>query len=1055
MGLIACVMLLGLSSVFAQSKEVTGTVIDESGFGLPGVSVAIKGTTVGASTDIDGKWSLTVASKDVLEFSFVGMKTQEIKVGNKTVFNVTLAEDRVAIEEFIVTGYGVQKKSSFTGSVSSVGGDKIGSLNRANPVAALEGSSAGVQVLSGSGQPGSEPTVRIRGISSINGSKDPLYVVDGMIYDGNISNIASTDIASMNVLKDAASTALYGARGGNGVIVITTKSGKKGETKVTVRANVGFSERAIPEYERVGAKDYYEMSWEGYRNGLYDKYHTKYDFLATPELAGVYASEHLIEELLGTNKYNVADGVLIDPTTGRLNKDAKSLFNDKLEDILYRTGVKQEYGVSVSGGSENTKYYISVGTLDQKGILADSDFKRDNARLKVDSKVNDWLKVGLNLSASQGRSSNTKQSDGAASAVFSGMRNIGPIYPAWVRNADGSLLLNGAGDKIIDYGNGDDIAGQGNFIRKHNQGSSILARRYDPDQTKRNNLIANLYAEVEPLKDVKVKVVYNKSINNYNNLDHMNMVYGGGAKLGGNTYRKFYTSTSYTFQQYITWDKTIGIHHFNVAGIHENYDRKYNYMDGSRKGFPVPGVYEFKAASTTTDLASGEESYKTEAYLFKGEYDCLGKYYANASYRAEASSRFYKDNRWGGFWSLGLAWRMSEEDFMKSIDFIDNLRVKASYGTNGNDNIGGYYAYQAQYSTGKSNANQAGVRISTFENRDLTWEKQNKFNAGFELSVLNGLVNLEIDYFRTETSDLLFDRPIPRSSGLRDISTNIGTMVNAGMEYAVGFHPLKDSEFKWDLSLNLTHYKNEVTELADDFIRHGNQAYQVGKSAYEFYMYKSAGIDYNTGDYIWYKKGFIKDKEGNYILDKEGEKIAGDEWTTNANDADEYWQGTSLPDFYGGMTNTFSYKGLTLTANITYSVGGKIVDYAYSGLMSRSAEGSAWHKDILNRWTPENRDTDVARLAWESSQTGISNTDRYLVDASYLNISNIAMSYTLPNSLLSKFGIKSVALNASVSNLAFFSARKGLNSAASISGGSDSDVYSPLRTYSFGTVINF
>jgi TonB-linked SusC/RagA family outer membrane protein len=1048
-GLIACMLLLGVSSVLAQTREVSGTVTDESGLGIPGVSVSVVGTTNGTSTDIDGKWTLTVSSKDMIEISSVGMITQKIKVGKKKVINVVLKENRVLVEEVIVTGYGTQKKSSFTGSAAVVSSEKLSVSQQASPLQALQGAVSGVQVFNASGQPGSDPVIRIRGISSINGSKAPLIVVDGMIYPGRLSEISAGDIESQTVLKDAAATALYGARGGNGVIVIKTKSGKSNGKKSTVnaeiRASVGFSERGIPEYDRVGPAQWYEYAWEALRNNAIDQGNSN---------PGLWASQVLIEKV-GTNCYKIPTGeYVIDPTTGKLNKNARLLFNDNLEDIMYRTGIKQDYGASVRGGFQNTTYFMSVGRTDQQGILKDSDYERNNARINVDTKLNDYIKVGFNLSASEGQSSYTKQTDGSANAVFSTMRNQAPIYSQYFRDhKTGKIIYDQYGNPKLDYGTGQD----GEYMKKFNSGSNILGRRLDPSVTKRNAYLGTFYMQVEPMKGLMAKVVYSKNRTNYDYLSYTNMLYGYGKDYGGATSREYGKTSTESFKQFISYSKEIKGHSFNVTGVHESYEYLTNSMDGYKKGFPVPGIYEFKAAANLNDLASYGDEYATEAYLLKADWEFKGKYYGNASYRREASSRFHPDNRWGDFWALGFAWRISAEDFMKDLTWLTNARIKASYGTNGNDNIGGFYPYQAEFATGKNNGADAGVRINGFANKKLSWEKQKKFNTGIDFAVLDGLFDAQIEFFHNTTDDLLFNRPIPRSSGLSSIAMNIGSMVNYGMEYTLNIHPFRD-EFKWDMSFNLTHYKNEVTELAENLIRHGNMAYQVGKSAYEFYMYESAGINPETGNYLWYKDVYKKDKDGNILKDKYDNKIIDHKETTEvANEATEKWLGTSLPDCSGGISNVFSYKGVSLRVDLSYAIGGKLIDYSYDGLMHRGSVdyGQAWHTDIKNRWQKKGDKTDVPRLMWSSSQTGIGNEDRYLVDASYLNINNITLSYNLPKSLISKFGLNRVSLSATIENLAQFSHRKGLNAMANMTGGSSADSYSLLRTISFGTVINF
>lgn len=557
------------------------------------------------------------------------------------------------------------------------------------------------------------------------------------------------------------------------------------------------------------------------------------------------------------------------------------------------------------------------------------------------------------------------------------------------------------------------------------------------------------------------------------------MLYGNGIANGGSTARSFSTGTTESFKQFITYQKEIKGHRLSLTGVHENYELEMQGMQGSKQGFPLPYIYEFTAATKINNLSSSKESYATEAYLLKFDYEYKFKYYLNSSIRREGSSKFHKNNRWGNFAALGLAWRVTGENFMEDITWINNMRLKVSYGTNGNDNLPGYYPYQALYATGYNNGAFSGITCASFANEDLTWEKQNKFNTGVDVSILKSLFDFQVEYFSNKTTDLLFYRPIPVSTGKSSVAMNIGSMVNKGFEFTVNAHPIR-KEFKWDISFNITSYKNEVTELAEDQIRHSNKMYEVGKSAYEFYLAKSAGIDSKTGNYLWWRKFerdaegnkipvYLKDQEGQFVYDKKGNRVKApnsktvsngfqllkeEETTDNQLLADEYYRGTSLPDFYGGLSNNFSYKGFNLGIDLTYSIGGKMIDHTYGKLMHRGSLGMNWHKDILNAWTPENKNTDVPSVIFHGSQIGMQNEDRYLIDASYLNISNINLSYNLPNRFIEKFNLKGVKLKVSGENLYQFNKRKGLNAMMNMTGGSGSDSYSLLRTYTFGVTVN-
>ncbi|MDR2969595.1 MAG: TonB-dependent receptor [Tannerellaceae bacterium] len=1045
---------VGLAS--AQNTQVTGVVISaEDGEPVIGASVMVTGTTIGTVTDVNGNFSLSApANATTLQISFIGMATQELPV--QANMRVVLASDTQALDEVIVVAYGVAKKSSFTGSAASIKSEKLENLQSTSFTKALEGAAPGIQVTANSGMPGSNATIRIRGIGSINASSSPLYVVDGAAYDGDLSTIVTDDIESITVLKDAASAALYGARGANGVILITTKKGEKGKISVSVKANAGIVSRAIPEYDRVSTSEYYELMWEGWRNALV------YANNFTPENAAATASgtgtNGIVGRLGGYNSYNVANDQLIG-TDGKLNPNAKLLYNDNWSDELYRTALRQDYNVSLNGGSDKATFYASIAYNDEDGIVKWSNFDRLSGRAGVSGEVNNWLKMDASLSASSSRSYGFLAEGSYTTNPFYYTTAMGPIYPVYQYDDKGNRVKDSNGNNMFDMGGGSSDYAWAGHVRPYAPNSNLMVTLpVDERSTIRNLVSGRASAEIKFLKDFTLKISGSTDISNDLVTEYQNYLYGDAESVQGRSMKSYRKRHSFTVNQLLNWNKSFGDHNIALLAGHENYSYTYNYLDATRVKFTVPTT-ELVAGATAEGSTSYSDAYTLEGYLFQANYDYADRYYFSASYRSDGSSRFYKDSRWGSFWSLGGSWRLSEENFIKDNSWIDNLKLKASFGQQGNDMIlseygaSNFYGWQSLYGfshpfeANVNNANANGAIHSQLSNRNLQWEKNSNLNVGVEFGLFDFLRG-EIDYFNRESSNLLFQVPKPQSVGIDYQWQNIGTMYNRGIEVALGFDIFKSGDFKWSLDVNATMLKNKVTKLPEDAtgnqpdIISGSRILRKGLPLNTYWIRDYVGVDSETGLALYQKDEL--DTEGN---------VTGKTTTTNQNDATYYAIGDPYADVFGGINNTLSYKGFDLSIFLSYQIGGKGYDNIYAMLSHPGTFGSHMHKDMLNRWQKPGDVTNIPRLQNSLTQASAA-SDRFLTDLSFLSLRNITFGYNLPKSFLRKLDIQGCRLSLTADNMHVFSARKGFNPQQSY-GGSTDYVYSPVKVVSLGLNVTF
>ena len=1073
--LLTCIFM-GIGMATAQVSKVTGKVYSESdGEPVIGASVLVVGTTLGASTDIEGNFTIenVPASATTLRVSYVGMTTQEVHIIKGKPIKVVLVEDGVALDDVMVVAYGTAKKSQFTGSAAVVKSEEIGKIQTSNAANALTGKMAGVQLTNASGQPGaSSPTIRVRGISSINAGNAPLVILDGAPYDGDLNNINTQDIESMTVLKDAASNALYGARGANGVIMITTKKGASGSARVTFDAKWGSNQRATQDYNYIkDPAQYYEVYYGALNSYLVnEKGYSDAQAHATANELMVGSSSYG----LGLNVYTLPEGQYLIGTNGKLNPNATlgRLVNgywmqpDDYMDEAYDNSFRQEYNLNVTAGNDKSSFYTSINYLDNEGITANSDYERLAARMKADYKVKNWLKVGANMAYTH-FNSNSLGEDGASNSsgnIFAYATQVAPIYPLYMRNEKGEIILDNNGFKRYDYGDGEN----GGFVRPFLPGGNpYSSNQLDVNNSEGNAFNANGFAEITFLKNFKFMWTSGVNVDETRSTGTTNPYYGSYASSNGMVDKYHTRSISWNHQQLLTWEQSFADHNFNVMAGHEYYRSMYYYLYAGKSNQFDPTNTELAGAITDKSSNSYVSNYNTEGYFGRLMYDYDGRYHISGSYRRDASSRFHPDNRWGNFWSASAAWVISKENWFNA-EWVDLLKIKASYGEQGNDQIGNY-RYTSIYDIVNSGGRPAAVP-STLGNKNITWETQGNFNAGVDFDFFRGRLSGSVEYFQRKTSDMLFSFPLPPSYGYTGYYANVGDMANTGVELELKATPVKVKNFEWNINLNLTSYENKITYLPEERKTYeidgkegwtsGSYFYGEGCPLYTFHMRKYAGVEEGTGKSMWYYNAEepVMNADGTPKLDADGKAVTETvmKTTTEYSDADYYLCGTALPKVYGGFGTSLTWGGFDFSIDFSYQIGGQVYDGDYAGMMASptsTSRGSNFHADVLNAWTSANN-SNIPRLQFDDSYTA-GTSDRFLTDASYLSLNNINFGYTLPRLVTKKAGIESLRIYVAADNICYWSQRKGLDPRQSISGGASNAYYSPIRTISGGVTLTF
>ena len=1036
-----CAISLGMSA----QQVVRGQVTDPNGEPLIGATVQPVGGGNGAATDVNGEFSLNLPyNVKTLKVSYVGYKTQELPVQPNMA--ITMSDNGTALDEVMVVAYGTAKKTSYTGSAEAVTNKKLELRPVTDATKALEGNVAGLQVTSASGQPGSSPSIQIRGYGSINASSQPLYVVDGAPFDGSLSSISPSDIESMTVLKDASAAALYGARGANGVVMITTKKGVEGRSNIMWRSTFGWSSRATKRYDHVNQKEYVQLVYEALRNEAIDNGNSWADAEAI--------ARNGLSGRLGGEQYNPFKNYtwdkLIDPATGQVRADAQSAWDeDWYDSVIRKNAFRHEHQLQVTGGSDHAQYMMSLGYLNEDGILKTTNYERYTGRANVTSQITDWLGANINISLAHAMSNFSDYDGSSTSNPWYTAQFINPLFPVYLKDASGKTMYDGDGNVMYDWGEPTANGTRPGSLNDFSQlGMLVLDKainKRDVAGLRTGIILGSDQAKYGWRQGIKFAVNFSLDYLNQNNTRYMNSQHGNQANAGGLLEKYNRRTQSYTFNQLLTWDRTFGEHTIGLLAGHEWYAFEFAYLLAGKTNL-VDGIYELRPATTLLEADSYSDKYRIDSWLGRVNYNYGGRYFLSGSLRQDKSSRFHPKYNKGTFWSVGANWRVSGEKFMENVGWVNNLSVKASYGEQGNDMLDTYYAWQSLYDLSYSNATNLGAMIVSLENQMVSWEKSRNFNAGFDAILFNHRLQLNVEFYNRLTKDLLLNRPMAPSTGFTGYMDNVGDMRNRGVEASLRITPVRTADFEWNITAMATHNRNKVIKLTKEapVLTYGVRVIEEGLPIYTYYIAKSAGVDPSTGKALYW--AYDKDDDGKMI---EGSDYITDDYSVAANC--KYHQGSRQADIFGSLGTDFTWKGLTLSVLTTYSLGGKVYDGLYNSDMDLWYLSSTWNKNMLRRWQKPGDVTDVPRV--EIAGT-ILQSDRFLIDASYFAIKNITLAYALPMSWISKLGMTGARIFGSVDNLALFTHLNGMDPQYDFSGGTDYG-YSPNRTYTVGIELNF
>ena len=979
--LLLALLFPGVNAL-AQSIQVRGTVTDaETGEPFPYVSILVKGTSNGATTRDDGTYTLSCPTNAVLVFSFVGYKTQEVDVAGRGVIDVLLAPDAETLEDVLVVAYGTAKKSSYSGSASMVRSEELAQKPVSSVEQAIQGKVAGLQVTTASGQPGAASSFRIRGTGTLNASAEPLYVIDGVAttsasYSQNaasantttsiMSTINPQDIESITVLKDAAAASLYGSRAANGVVIITTKSGKAGNGHLNFNAQVGVA--SVPRtYTMLSSGDYYKKAFDAYLLAG-DDYK-----LANQKAQG----------LTSWNPYNTD---LPYDASGNLSSGARVVVDTDWQKEVFTPGVTQDYNLSFSGGTDKVNYFVSGGYFDQKGTAPTARYTRYSGKATVDAQVNRWFKGGANVLFSYAMQNSEVSQSAGASPLYNALTfpNAVPVYKV---DASGNYVLDANGDKQYNW-------------------SNPVARDFNPlaipnmniNKANTARLFASFYGEIQFFKGLSLRSVFSPDYVSVYDTSYWNKYHGDGPAYAGRGTKTQTSDLMYTSTTTLNFNRSFGEKH-NVSAMagYEFWKSHRNYFNGVATNFAFDFMTELAGAGSIQSLTSYYNDAALMSYLGHAEYNYDEKYFVSASFRRDGSSVFGADNKWGNFYSVGASWRIAQEEFIRDLGWINDLKLRVSYGTSGNNaGLGRYQSLGLWVAANNYQyGNNAGLGHESLSNPDLGWEKQRMLNVGLDFGFFNNRVTGSVEFFNKTSDDLLYDFPLPASHGvagyydqISSVMMNLAKVNNRGVEFVLGGTPVQTRDFTWDINFNFSYNKDTILDLAgDDDITMSDtkKIWKVGHSQYEFYLPTWAGVDSATGDPLWNKEG------------------GGT--TSNYSEAAYEMQGRATPWGFGALTNNLSWKGLNFSFMFYYNLGGKVYDSLYATIMHDGNDpGKNLHVDALNAWTSTNRQTDVPRYSNNNDNQSNSPSTRFLYDATYLKLKNVNLSYTIPSRLVKKLG---------------------------------------------------
>ena len=1069
-GILTLFLALVVQISFAQQGTISGKVSDGSG-PLPGVSVVVKGSTIGTETDFDGKYSIKASSGDILTFRYLGYLSIDKTIGASSIINVSMKEDANILDEVVIVGYGTTTKKSFTGTASVVSSENIDAKAVSNVAQALIGEVSGVSVTRTNGRPGSSATIRIRGFSSIEGNSAPLYVVDGVPFSGDINAINPNDIESTTILKDASATAIYGARGANGVVLLTTRKGTSGKNTVEFDFQSSVSSRTLPRYDLVESEEeYMELVYAGLRN--------------TADFAGNNnPSQFALDNLFSDrgvaplyNMWNVADGNgLIDPSTGRVISGVTRKYTPTdWADAGYRDGVRNEMNFKTSGGTDKTKHYFSLGYLSDEGFIAESQYDRYSTRLNVTANPVDRVKISTNLDYSY---SEYNDATGYGGGDVPYMLDFTPtIYPLYLRDTDGNIVTNpNTNEPFYDFG--DNTAGNArDFSATYN---GIGEAIYNINRTKRHSVNGNINAAVEIMEGLTFETTYGMNFYSSNLDNTRNSIQGSaGVALGGTLYKANTTYVSQNFNQILRYKTKFGEdHNFDMLVAHESFADRSEYFDMNRKGIvnlnpnaaTAPDNYlDQNGVSTGNIVETSLEGYFTQA-----NYNYLNKYYLQGTLRKDGSSRFYK-NKWGTFWSAGAGWIVSEENFLSSSNVINFLKLKASYGVLGDQ---GNAAYAGQLGFNIENLlGQPSLAPRAVVDPNITWESSEQMQVGVEIELFKGAIQADLDYYVKTTNNLYVNKRLPPSTGDAVILTNDGSLENSGFEFNVTGNIVRNRDFNLSLTINGEMFNNQITQMPIENSTglpkvvniSGLFGQSQGRSIYDYYIREWAGVDPANGNPMWIENWSDENNNGQYdsgegipdmlVYTAENPDAVIEERITNtySNATRKYSDKSVIPTVRGAFRLNSSYKGFSLSTQFGYSLGGYGYDSQYANLMTNGkVGGSSYHNDMKDRWMQPGDINDVPRLYSNENVQVVSSSTRFLQSTDYLALNNARLGYQVPSQFLAKTGFSSVNFWVSGDNLFLLSSRQGYNPTTSLTGQSGRYTYNPISNYTLGVRVKF
>ena len=1011
-----------------------------------------------------------------------------------------LAQSSTTIEKelddvVIQVAYGTAKKSTLTGAVSQIESTDIEKRPATSITSALEGTVAGVQVNNTFGQPGSSPSIIIRGFGTVNGGNGaPLYIIDGVAFGGNPSDLDANDIESISVLKDAASCALYGNRASNGVVLITTKKGKGEKMHFNLNIKQGSYALGMKDYKTLNANQFMEASWMSLRNA---RMTSKGEDAAT---AAAYANEHLISDELYLSIYeNQVSSIPGASRTGLFDESGKLLptvtmqagYADDLDwiDQATRTGYRQEYNLSGSQATEKSDYYFSLGYLDEKGYLKNSGFDRLNGRVNLNFRPNRWIKAGINLSGShQNIDYTTGDNTLSLTNIFYTGRFMAPIYPVHLHDASGNYLLDSYGNKQYDTGSYTDADGNNVTTRMQYPGkNTIWENELNKNRTVRNTGEAIVYMDINFLNDFTFTVKGDLNLRSDKNTTYYNSSVGDGLAANGRLQKREYSYKNYTFQQQLKWAHTFGDHTLSVLLGHENYSLNYDYTYLVKSNEALVGSTNLTNFATMEQEQGYTMRYRTESYLGRVRYNYLDRYNVEASFRRDGSSRFAKGSRWGTFGSIGANWIVSKETFMKNLSWVNFLKLRADWGQVGNDAGASYNAYKSLYSSALTYEGNPAYIMTQIGNEQLKWETGESWGIGVEARLFNRW-NLNMEYFDRKNKDLLFNVYNPLSAGstnLKDYSStitqNLGTIANRGFEISTDVDIFRNKDWRVNLSANATFIKNKVTQLPEqnkEGIIDGEYKIEEGKSRFEFYTYTYVGVDQMTGKALYkadlenYKvlggedgKQVIAGNPEGTDISKEVVCINGNYYVNAITHAMKEYHGSAMPTVYGSFCPTVSYKSITFSALFTYSLGGKVYDDIYRQLMTTTTTPHNYHEDIMKSWNgvPEGMTEDSPHRIWANGVPQINSNEssdnnaissRWLTSANYLVLKNLYLSYDLPKEWTRAIYMEGIRVNLSCENVFTSTKRRGMNPQQSTNGYQYNYLMTP-RVFTIGIDVKF